>query len=198
MGTRLSLSRINTALFIAVIGINLYIIVAPLLPVASFWVGSHITHQFDKLNARLQQTPGASGSLPAIPQDNRLIIPAMQLDVGINEGKDVTALRTGPWRRPNGSTPDKGGNTVIAAHRYTYTNPRGTFYFLNKLQPGDEVGVFWHGKRYLYKVATVATVPPTAVDVEAPTSDARLTLYTCTPLWNPKDRLVITAEREQQ
>jgi sortase (surface protein transpeptidase) len=38
-------------------------------------------------------------------------------------------------------------------------------------------------------------VPPDQTQIEAPTTDARLTIFTCTPLWLPKDRLVVVAER---
>ena len=47
---------------------------------------------------------------------------------------------------------------------------------------------------YRYKVESSRTVPDTAIQVEAPTKDARLTLYTCTPLWNPVNRLVVVAK----
>lgn len=188
------LKRVNTALLIGILLIVAYIVIAPVTPLAVFWIEEHSGARLQKLTREVK-LPAAK--INDAPGDDRLVIPAMLLSVPINEGKDLSALRTGPWRRPNGSTPDKGGNTVIAGHRFTYANPRGIFYFLNKLKPGDEAAVFWHGKRYVYKVSDVKTVPPTDEAIEAPTSDARLTLYTCTPLWLPKDRLVVTAELEQ-
>jgi len=106
-------------------------------------------------------------------------------------------LNSGVVRLPTGSTPDKGGNTVIVGHRFSYTAPRGIFYFLNKVHVNDEIGLVWNDKTYAYKVASVQQVPPTEISVEAPTVDARLTLYTCTPLWLPKERLVIIAELEK-
>lgn len=105
-------------------------------------------------------------------------------------------LDKGIWRYPKGSTPDKGGNTVLIGHRFTYTNPRGVFYYLNKVAIGDEIGVFWNSKEYLYKVTTITVVDPHNTSIEDATSDARLTLFTCTPLWLPKDRLVVVAELE--
>jgi LPXTG-site transpeptidase (sortase) family protein len=191
----MKLARVNTLLLIAILGINAYIIGAPLLPMLSFWTGTHLNHQAGKLTNRLHSL--SAGTVSAAPSDNRLVIPGMLLDTGIHEGRDMTALRNGPWHRPNSSTPDKGGNTVIAAHRFTYTEPKGSFYYLDKVNVGDEIGVFWQGRRYLYKVTETKTVPATAVGIESPTKDARLTLYTCTPLWMPKDRLVITAEQEK-
>lgn len=136
-----------------------------------------------------------ASSVP-VPAQNRLVVPSMMLDEPINDSKDQATLHKGLWRLPYTSSPDKQSNTVIVGHRFTYTNPRGLFYHLDKVRVGDEIGVFWQGKKYLYKVNQTKTVPPTAVNVEAPTDLPQLTLYTCAPLWWPKDRLVITAALE--
>lgn len=184
------LARINSLLFAAIIVVNLYIICAPLLPALILW-----TDKRTGTEARLHSlitAPTGQSQTPTLP-GNRIIIPGMALDAPIIEGRDARALHDGPWRRPKGSTPDKGGNTVIAAHRFTYTQPKGSFYHLNILKPGDEIGVFWLGVRYRYQVTETKTVPATESGIEAPTTRPRLTLYTCTPLWLPKDRLVVIA-----
>jgi sortase A len=124
---------------------------------------------------------------------NRLVIPTMLLNAPINEGTQTAALSKGLWRIPSSSTPNKGGNTVIAGHRFTYTNPEGAFYNLDKVRVGDEIGVFWQSNRYLYTVTDTEVVPPTDVSIQSPSSNSELTLYTCTPLWLPKNRLVVIA-----
>lgn len=187
------LKHINNLLFAATVLILLYIIVAPVLPALTFWVQSR-TNRGAELAAQLTLP---SGKVNAGSGD-RIIVPSMLLNEPINEGADLRALNHGgTWRRPKTSTPSEGGNTVIVAHRYTYTNPRGTFYFLDKVKVGDQIGVFWHGKRYVYSVASVKTVGPNESSIEAPAKNAQLTLYTCTPLWLPKDRLVVTANLEK-
>ncbi len=185
----MKLAHVNTALLIAILVVCTYIVALPFVPMVTFWVASK-SNQATQLAAQLHPP---KASVVAVPKDNRLIIPSMLLDTPIVEGKTIAALHSGAWRRPNTSTPDKGGNTVIAAHRFTYTNPHGVFYYLNKIYLGDEVGVFWNGKRYLYKVTSVSQVPPTQTAIEDNTDTAQLTLYTCTPLWLPKDRLVVVA-----
>ena len=159
-----------------------------------FWVRQHTTNNSERLRQALH-APRSSDVAP-YPKDNRLVIPALMLNTAINEGRDISALKDATWRRPGGSAPDKGGNTVIVAHRFTYTDPEGTFYYLHKLAKGDEVGIFWEGKRYIYKVAAVRVVSPRETSVEDATEKPQLTLYTCTPLWLPKDRLVVTATLE--
>ena len=187
----MKLTRVNNLLLAAIIVVNLYIFLTPLLPGAFFWWQHQHTPTFGRLNAQVQNAK----RLPST-QQNWLIVPSMLLSQPINEGKDMRALQNGPWRLPYTSTPDKGGNTVIIGHRFTYTNPRGAFYQLDKVKLGDEIGIYWQTERYRYKVVKTEVVPPTQISVEAPTTQAQLTLYTCAPLWWPKDRLVVVANLE--
>jgi len=187
----MKLARINTALLGFIIAINGYLLLMPVFPKLTYWWQNH-THAPTStvaLNKKVR-------SNDSLPKENRLVAPTMHLDDQIFEGKDLSALKYGPWRLPYTSTPAKGGNTVIVGHRYTYTNPQGTFYSLDRVHVGDQIAVFWQHKKYVYRVHEVRTVTPDTVNVEAPTADNRLTLYTCTPLWLPKDRLVVIALQE--
>lgn len=192
-GRRGLLSRINTLLVVVIVLVNAFTLLLPLWPTVSLWFGQRMTNTADTLREELHAPP-ATQSLPA---ENRLIIPDILFDQEIHEGKDARTLRDGLWRRPRTSTPADGGNTVITGHRFTYNNPQGTFYHLDKLKVGSELGVYWEGKKYLYTVIETMTVPASAVHVEAQTGGDRLTLYTCTPLWNPTDRLVVVAEPKE-
>lgn len=187
----MKLARINTVLLGLIIVINSYLLVMPVWPKLAYWWQNHTNAPSS--TAALNKKVQSNGF---VPNENRLIVPSMHLDDQIFEGKDLRALKYGPWRLPYTSTPDKGGNTVIVGHRYTYTNPRGTFYSLDQVRVGDRLAVFWQHKKYLYRVQEVRTVKPDTMSVEAPTADNRLTLYTCTPLWLPKDRLVVIALQE--
>ena len=187
---KLSLSRINTVLVIAIVIINGYIIALPFLPNLLF----SLPRDAAKVQALEQRATGKSAEA-ALPQDG-LIIPSMQLDEPVFAGATAKTLRQGLWLRPQGTTPDQGGNTVIAGHRFTYTNPRGSLYHLDKVRSGDRIALFWKGKRYTYTVTEIKIVPATETSIEGPTDKPRLTVYTCTPLWLPKDRLVVIAERD--
>lgn len=196
---RISLRHVNNTLLAAIIVVNLYIIAAPLTPSVIFWWQSHHTNRQQTLSGQLHRK-SSQPTTPAAAKPNQLIVPSMLLDTPLLDGpvKDTyKILDKGVWRWPLGSTPDKGGNTVLIGHRFTYTNPKGIFYYLNKIQPNDEIGVIWNNKTYIYKVTSVSVIPPTNVGITAPTRNARLTMYTCTPLWLPKDRLVVVAELEQ-
>lgn len=196
---RVSLRQVNNGLLVLIILCNLYVIAAPFAPAVLFWWQNNHTDRRQTLSAQIHQPAQPHPATNPTNQPNHLIIPSMLLDSPVLESPMATVENTlnhGVVHLPIGSTPDKGGNTILIGHRFSYTAPKGIFYFLNKVQVDDEIGLVWNNKTYTYKVASVRQVRPTETSVEAPTADARLTLYTCTPLWNPKDRLVVVAELE--
>ena len=135
-----------------------------------------------------------ASDLRPIPSENTLFIPQIGADGKVFEGNSNATLNKGFWRRPKSSTPDKGGNTVIVAHRFLYTAGPKTFYNLDKMEVGDKFALYWEGKEYNYEVFEVTIVAPTAVEIEGYSDEAMVTLYTCTPLWTAKDRLVVKAK----
>ncbi len=191
---RPSLRGINHVLFICIIVIDAYIILIPFLPgVTSRPAAAQSTKAAPYV--RQLQAPHTTATAN---QPNQLIIPGMQLDQQIYEGTDTYAeLAKGVWHWPGSSSPDKGSNTVLLGHRFTYTNPRGVFYFLNTVKVGDEIGIIWNNATYTYVVDTIKVVPPTQTDILAPADKPTLTIYTCTPTWWPKDRLVIVSHLEK-
>lgn len=183
----------NNILLSAIVLINGYIIAAPLLPQVTFWWRKNHSSRQTTLTKLIHTPTKESGST----EPNSLIIPTILLHAPTLEGPEnnwFNLLKEGIWRWPASSTPDKGGNTVFLAHRFSYTGPHGAFYYLNKLKPGDEIGVVWSQKTYTYIVTSSTEVPPTDTAIENNTSDARITLFTCTPLWHPIHRLVVVAK----
>ena len=193
----MKLARINSLLLVAIIGINLYIVAMPFVPALTYWAKSHYTDSRKQLQTSLnRQQPMTNNSQFVDATGDRLIIPSMLLDTQIFEGKYQSTLSKGLWRLPTSGNPSQGGNTVIIGHRFTYTNPEGVFYNLNLVKTGDEIGIIWSGKKYLYYVTDVEIVSPNDVAVQLQTTKPQLTLYTCTPLWWPKNRLVVIAKPE--
>lgn len=193
---RIPLKRVNDILLVLIVLINGYIILAPQLPKLEYWWQTRHGNKQQTLTKEIQAP--ATATTPT-EQPNTLIVPAMLLKTPILEApvKDTyKILDKGIWRWPLGSTPDKGGNTVLVGHRFTYTNPKGIFYYMDKVKVGDEIGITWKNKPYTYRVTSVREVPPTETSVTDQTTDDRLTMYTCTPLWNPKNRLVVVAQKE--
>ncbi len=179
-------NNFNNALSLVVIGLFIYVLVYPLLPGIAFRARTAL-HQKPPLVTAVEKGTDKP------TDENMLIIPRLLMQEKINEGKTIAALRNGTWRRPNTSTPDKNSNTVIVGHRFTY-NGAAVFYNLDKVKVDDEIVVYWNKKKYVYTVERIKEVPPTAIEVEDSTSEERLTLYTCTPIWSAKNRLVVQAK----
>ncbi len=193
-----NLRRFNNFLTVVVIVLGSYIIAAPFAPRLLFWwQQGHAVNNGYKYESHLTQTTAPpstkSEDLAPPPPNHHLFIPQMQIDAEIHEGTDARALDKGVWRRPKTSTPDKGGNTVLVAHRFTYTGS-GVFYNLDKLQKGHTFAVFWDKREYDYEVIEVKVVNPDAIYIEENTKEPIMTLYTCTPMWTAKQRLVVVAK----
>lgn len=149
-----------------------------------------IIQKTDVINPETLKNPVAS--------DNRIIIPKIGVSIAYREGE--SALNDGAqWRYPDRGNPETGGNFILAAHRFTLASTpqetvvRSPFYRIDKLVVDDEIIVDYQGKRYGYKVAKIFDVKPTQVEIEAPSSTPKLTLYTCSLGGASDGRVVIQA-----
>jgi LPXTG-site transpeptidase (sortase) family protein len=179
-------------LIISIFLIGVFLITYPLLPKISFEVkkAKGFNHQPYTVAVVNNQAIADSN----MPSDNRLVIPSIGLDSPILEGQNESTVNGGVWRRPNGSEPSVGGNTVMVGHRFRYFGDASqVFYNLDKVNINDQIIVFWDKQAYKYQVQDISIVSPNNSSVEAGSSKAKLTLYTCTPIWTSKNRLVITA-----
>ncbi len=142
-----------------------------------------------------QQQETTSG--PGLPTDSltRLTIPKIDLDSVVVEGTDRKALLLGPGHMEATVLPGLTGNSVITGHRDTF------FRHIYELNKGDSILVQRAGKTYEYQVTGKKVVEPDDLSVVGPTSDARLTLITCYPIYYigpaPK-RLVVFSKLADQ
>ena len=143
--------------------------------------------------------PIVVSSLPAPrASQNRIVIP--KIGVNIEYGKGETALNSGAqWRWPERGNPETGGNFIIAAHRLSIQpTPLGTiekspFYNISDVAVRDKIIVDYDGVRYGYEVEKIASVKPNDTSIEAPSSTAKLTLYSCELAGSLANRVVLTA-----
>lgn len=146
-----------------------------------------------------EKTVSIVNGLPTIAYDissNRLIIPKIGVNAPIVEAQNSEwALSLGSWRDPEGSMPDRGGNTVLTGHRFKYLPPSNlTFFLLDKMVQGDIISILWKDKYYYYKVKEVKVIEPTDVSILEQTEKSTITLYTCHPIYSQEQRLVVVAE----
>lgn len=126
---------------------------------------------------------------PAVAE--RLVIPSINVDAVIVQGDDWASLKKGVGQHPGTPRPGEPGNLVLSAHDDVYGE---IFRDLDKVKPGDEVLVYTEAGAFRYVVNSVTIVPPTAVEVMAPTDYAALTLITCYPYLVDTQRVVVVAE----
>lgn len=134
------------------------------------------------------------------PTENKVYIPKIGVSIKFNTG-GTEVLDYGAWHRfPERGDPVEGGNFILSAHRFEIgftpaeTRRKSPFYNIDKLSAGDQIIVDFEGKRYGYEVSEKVRVKPTQVEIEAPTEEARMTLYTCTLGGEADGREVIYAK----
>ncbi len=122
---------------------------------------------------------------PDITSD-RLYVPKIGVDVSIAVGVNESTLAGGAWHRvPENGDPIEGGNFVLAAHRFhlgytpQQTRAQSPFYHIDSLQNGDQIYVDYKGTRYAYEVTRRYKVAETDVYIEAPSTESKLTMYSC-------------------
>jgi len=184
------------------VAVGLYLILAPFIPDAIYYVQTYLRK--DRLYTYQRTTNLRSNDVEQVqlfegeaqPPDgeNLLFIPKIGVQTPILEGKTSATLEKGIWHRPKSSTPELGSNTVFVAHRFLYTSGPNTFYNLDKLTVGDKFSVWWNKKRYEYEVVESKVVRPSEIYIESPTEESIVTLWSCTPVFTSKNRLVVTAK----
>lgn len=188
-----SYKHLNRLLLALIIVINSYILLLPLLPKIQLVLHKNKLKAVSGLPYKTNLDSGSTNNKRAeIPKDERLVIPKIALDEKIYQGDSQYLVNKGIWARPKTSTPPKDSNTVLVGHRFTYDGP-ATLYNLDKVAVGDKIVVYWGGKEYDYEVSETKVVAASAVEIEQASPNPKLTIYTCTPLWSAKDRLVVIA-----
>ena len=116
---------------------------------------------------------------------NRIIIPKIGVDIIYATDGKAALDRGALWNHPDRGNPEKGGNFIIAAHRFsiqptpTETVKKSPFYNIDKVGVNDQIYIDYKSKRYLYIVKEIITVKPSQVEIEAPSYEPKLTLYSC-------------------
>ncbi|GAC1391965.1 MAG: hypothetical protein NVSMB46_06430 [Candidatus Saccharimonadales bacterium] len=190
----ITLRRFNNILSILLIILVAYVLASPIIGNVSFYLHKKFQKNHGYVyKTRLQTNQNSHDELKNIPKDNRIVIPTMNLDLPIREGKSPYTLSKGLWHAPDTGNPLLGGNMVILGHRFTYNGPSYLFN-LDKVKIGDKYSVYWQQKEYIYEVKNITIVSPYDLSIIAPTAKPRITIYTCTPLWTSKQRLVVQSE----
>lgn len=145
------------------------------------------------------QKPITVSALP-LPEktENRVVIPKLGVTIPYAPG-EASLDQGAQWRYPERGNPERGGNFILAAHRFSIQpTPMGTvekspFYNIDKLVVGDKIIIDYLGTRYAYEIDKIFDVKPSQTEIEAETDTAKLTLYSCELGGSEAGRVVITA-----
>jgi len=134
-----------------------------------------------------------------------VVIPKIAANVSIvpdvdaaDEEAYLKALTRGVAHAEGSAYPGEDGHVYLFAHSTDYWWNVGqynaVFYLLYKLETGDEIDLFYEGKRVVYKVIGQKVIDPSQVEYLTRQSDEEfLTLQTCWPPGTTLKRLLVFA-----
>jgi sortase A len=120
--------------------------------------------------------PTPRSSAAALQAAFAIRVPKIGYYAAVRQGVSLNVLSTGPGHYPTTAMPGQPGLVAIAAHN-TFWIPFG------QLGPGDSVILETRAGRFTYRVTGTRIVNPDDTGVIVQTSDPRLVLTTCWPLW---------------
>lgn len=117
-----------------------------------------------------------------------------------NEGEFLKTLTQGVAHAKGTVFPGMKGTTYLFAHStdnwWNVGRYNAVFYLLKELSTGDEIAVFFEGKRYNYQVTDSIISDPKDVDllVNSRGEEEKLVLQTCWPPGTTWKRLFVVAK----
>jgi len=129
----------------------------------------------------------SSGPIDGVTFEMR--VPAIGYRAMVRNGVGSNVLDFDPGHYPGTPWPGQPGNVGVAGHN-TY------WLSFNRLRVGDRVEIRTQHGLYVYEINGSSVVDPNDRTVLSATSDQRLTLTTCYPLWAgvfATKRLIFTA-----
>lgn len=148
----------------------------------------------DTINTAEALLPLVDNDQKGVPNDMRLVIPKLSLDVPVLEGATKDNLRVAVTHlEGTGRVGIEGENSVILGHRSFIT---GEFFSeLDKLQKGDTFSITASSTEFEYEVVSQKIIDPSDMSVLSAIPDESLvTLVTCHPRYSSKQRLVVVAK----
>lgn len=160
---------------------------------------SQVLANLKKTEVLIPKDPNFSVIIPKIGA-NANVIPNVNV---IDEKDYMEKLRLGVAHADGTKFPGENGNIFLFAHSTDYawnvSTYNAIFYLLYKLEEGDEVDLFYKGKRYKYTVNGKKIINPTEVEyLTRETNEELLTLQTCWPPGTSLQRLLIFATPYKQ
>lgn len=185
-------------------------------------IGAEVVYRFDQYTGKIYYVAADEGpkkkpdpgslliardpkALAITPLDTNfgIVIPKIAANAKVVADVDpgdqkiyAEALRKGVAHAAGTVYPGEVGNSFLFAHSvgsfWEVSRWNAVFYLLRELSPGDEVDVFYQGKRYVYLVYDKKIVEPSEVGyLNSQANFPMLTLQTCWPPGTTLKRLLV-------
>jgi len=179
---------------------NLLIIIALLLIYLIFApvLSEETKYQVHKITRQVNLIPPNYDFSIVIPKINAVAPVIANVDP-FNQKEFLNVLKKGVAHAKGTVLPGENGNVYIFAHStdafYNVGAYNAVFYLIGKLEQGDEIFIYYQGKKITYKVYDKKVVGPADTRYLYKLTDKNtLTLQTCYPPGTTLRRLVVLAE----
>lgn len=196
MSPRKKASRWFLIAGVSFIGVGLLLFILTFFPV----IKEEIRYDVSRLGAKQRSAP----LQPVHPQFG-IVIPKIGANAAIVPNVDPydstiyqQALTKGVAHAKGSVFPGRKGNVFLFSHSsvdfYQALRFNSVFYLLNKLEPGDQIDIYFETKKFIYTVFESKLVDPKDVSyLKEKTNQPMLTLMTCWPPGTTFKRLIIRA-----
>jgi len=156
-----------------------------------FLGGYFIFQRYNPKQLSFQDFNGYTNSVSgALPQ--KIVIPSLKIQLPIYpaqiRGNSWEATTKGISYLVSSPIPGEAGNSILYGHNWDSLLGR-----LQNIKPGEKIKVAYDDKTTkTFVVAYISIVDPSHTEILAPSSDSRITLYTCTGFLDSR-RFVATA-----
>ncbi|MGB9911262.1 MAG: sortase [Microgenomates group bacterium] len=117
-----------------------------------------------------------------------------------NLNEYLSILKKGVAHSRGSAYPGEVGNVFLFAHStdvfWNVNRYNAVFFLIGKLEKGDEINIFYQGKKYIYNVVEKKVVSPEILEdyIKNHVSGKTLTLQTCYPPGTTLKRLIVIAK----
>ena len=148
-----------------------------------------------------------SRNLDPVNRDFGIVIPKIGANATVIANVDPynpkiyqKRLALGVAHAKGSSLPDQAGNVFLFSHSsadfYQATRYNAVFYLINKLEPGDEITLYYQGRAFVYQVEESKMVAADAVNyLKSSSQEKTLILMTCWPPGTTLKRLLVIARQ---
>lgn len=154
---------------------------------------------------QLTKSTSPKSEIKPVNTDFSIVIPKIKINANVVKNVDPfdsriyqKALTQGVAHAKGSGLPGFPGNVFIFAHSainwYQASQYNSIFYLINKLEPGDEIFIYYKGSKYRYSVTEKKIVDADEINyLSNNLNTSSLTLMTCWPPGTNSKRLIILA-----